>query len=116
MRGENELTDERLADIEERLDRATPGPWAYKDRLGGGGCFVFSEETFHVVAVADDDAPTVAVPLGRPDAAFIAASREDVRLLLAEVRRLRGLPGGGARQGLVPVRFSSTGPGVRVPA
>lgn len=82
------LTDERLAEIEARLTRATPGPWAYKDRMGGGGCFVFSEETFHVVAVEDGE-PSVAAPLGRPDAAFIAAAREDLPLLLAEVRRLR---------------------------
>lgn len=85
------LSEERLAEIEERLGRATPGPWAYKDRLGGGGCFVFSEETFHVVAVEEDEDPAVAVPLGRGDAAFIAGSREDVPLLLAEVRRLRAL-------------------------
>lgn len=95
MSGESRLTDERLAEIEERLRRATPGPWAYKDRLGGGGCFVFSEETFHVVAVEEDDDPAVSVPLGRPDAAFIAAAREDVHLLVAEVRRLRGLRSAG---------------------
>ena len=85
------LTEAKLAEIEERLGRATPGPWACRDRLGGGGCFVFSEETFHVVAMEDDEEPAVAVPLGRGDAAFIAAAREDVPLLLAEVRRLRAL-------------------------
>jgi hypothetical protein len=53
---------------------------------------VFSEETFHVVAVEEDEDPAVSVPLGRGDAAFIAGAREDVPLLLAEVRRLRGLP------------------------
>lgn len=91
MSGMQLLTEAKLAEIEERLGRATPGPWACKDRLGGGGCFVFSEETFHVVAVEEDEEPAVAVPLGRGDAAFIAAAREDVPLLLAEVRRLRAL-------------------------
>lgn len=92
MSGMYVLTEAKLAEIEARLGRATPGPWACKDRLGGGGCFVFSEETFHVVAVEEDDEePAVAVPLGRGDAAFIAAAREDVPLLLAEVRRLRAL-------------------------
>lgn len=93
MRGKGVLSEDRLAEIEERLGRATPGPWACKDRLGGGGCFVFSEETFHVVAVEEDDDPAVSVPLGRGDAAFIAGAREDVPLLLAEVRRLRALRG-----------------------
>ncbi|HEX8273519.1 MAG TPA: hypothetical protein VF615_12860 [Longimicrobiaceae bacterium] len=91
MSGMQLLTEAKLAEIEERLGRATPGPWACKDRLGGGGCFVFSEETFHVVAVEEDEEPAVVVPLGRGDAAFIAAAREDVPLLLAEVRRLRAL-------------------------
>jgi hypothetical protein len=91
MSGMQLLTEAKLAEIEERLERATPGPWACKDRLGGGGCFVFSEETFHVVALEEDEEPAVAVPLGRGDAAFIAAAREDVPLLLAEVRRLRAL-------------------------
>lgn len=91
MSGNAVLTEARLAEIEARMARTTPGPWAYKDRLGGGGCFVFSEETFHVVAVEADDGPSVTVPLGRGDAAFIAAAREDVPLLLAEVRRLRAL-------------------------
>lgn len=95
MRGDVLLTEERLAEIEERLRRATPGPWACMDRLGGGGCFVFSEETFHVVALEEDDDPTVAVPLGRADAELIARAREDLPLLLAEVRRLRALRGAG---------------------
>ncbi|HEX2189176.1 MAG TPA: hypothetical protein VHG51_09785 [Longimicrobiaceae bacterium] len=97
MRDDVLPTEERLAEIEERLRRATPGPWACKDRLGGGGCFVFSEETFHVVALQEDDEPTIGVPLGRPDAELIARAREDLPLLLAEVRRLRALAGDGAR-------------------
>lgn len=95
MSGTGVLSEERLREIEERLGRATPGPWACKDRLGGGGCFVFSEETFHVVALEEDEDPTVSVPLGRADAAFIAGAREDVPLLLAEVRRLRALRAAG---------------------
>ena len=93
MSGKAVLSEDRLAEIEARLGRATPGPWAYKDRLGGGGCFVFSEDTFHVVAVEEDEEAAVSVPLGREDAAFIAGAREDVPLLLAEVRRLRALRG-----------------------
>lgn len=91
MSGMQLLTEAKLAEIEERLGRTTPGPWACRDRLGGGGCFVFSEETFHVVAMEEDDEPALSAPLGRGDAAFIAAAREDVPLLLAEVRRLRAL-------------------------
>ena len=64
MSGKGVLSEDRLAEIEARLGRATPGPWAYKDRLGGGGCFVFSEDTFHVVAVEEDDEAAVSVPLG----------------------------------------------------
>lgn len=80
------LTDERLGEIEARLRCATPGPWARKD----GGCFVFSEETFHLVAVEENGDPAVAVLLGREGAAFIAWAREDI-LLLTQVRRLRAL-------------------------
>lgn len=52
---------------------------------------MFSEATFHVVAVEEDDEPAVAVPLSREDAAFIAGARADVPALLTEVRRLRAL-------------------------
>lgn len=95
MIADSPLAEERLGEIEERLRRATPGPWACKDRLGGGGCFVFSEETFHVVALGEDDDLAITVPLGRADAELIARAREDLSLLVAEVRRLRALRGAG---------------------
>lgn len=84
----NPLTESDLSEIEARCEAATPGKW-----------FVYHA----------DAGPTVQVPKGwvalldwkccggtldqRANATFIAAAREDVPRLVAEVRRLRGLIG-----------------------
>jgi len=85
------LGEEHLARIEERTVRATAGPWAYKHRPGGTGYFVFSEETFHVVAQGDDADAGAVRALSPEDAEFIAAAREDVPRMAAEIRRLRAM-------------------------
>lgn len=95
------LDEKELARMSEGAARATPGPWAYKHRLGGRGCFVFSEDNFHVVAEGDDLDAGITGALRREDAEFIAAAREDVPLLVAEVRRLRAILEG--RVGLAAV-------------
>lgn len=74
------MTDEELDAIEARLNAATPGPW---------------------VASCENDHNIVCCPLGgwlcemlgfggnsERNATFIAHAPEDIKLLLAEVRRL----------------------------
>lgn len=81
------MTDERLDEIQERADAATPGPWrmseydpaevwADRDPAGWDAFFIATTDR----NMGD---PNIA------DAEFIAHSREDVGELLAEVRRLR---------------------------
>lgn len=79
------MTDEQLAAIKARAEAATPGPW------------------YHVLAAIvgttprpDDDNTTCICNTEwgnstniQPNAEFIAAAREDVPTLLAEVERLR---------------------------
>jgi hypothetical protein len=77
------VTDERLAEIEARCNDATPGPWSAVRDHNGHWRVVWPHSQNGSVArdgkVFDDY-----------DAAFIAAARDDVPDLLAEVRRLRG--------------------------
>jgi hypothetical protein len=77
------ITDERLADIESRAEAATPGPWkSYleeREKMSGSDFIQTGGEDIYLTGAtaADQD--------------FIAAAREDVPVLLAEVRRLRAL-------------------------
>ena len=77
------LTDVDLADIERRLEWATDGPWSW---------------AYEWVESADDASYVVKGPGDRTvdvgyeeDAVFIAHAREDVAVLVAEVRRLASL-------------------------
>jgi hypothetical protein len=72
------MTDLDLDAIEARANSARPGPW----RLGIGGVVVV-----HAQAKPTDYVEAHCAPGG--NAAFIAAARTDVPLLVAEVRRLR---------------------------
>lgn len=82
------MTPERLAEIEARVDAATPGPWHARDRGIG-------HELHH--GAADDCKQNWCEDVNgehretfrRGDAEFIAAARNDVPALLAEVRRLQ---------------------------
>jgi hypothetical protein len=107
------LSDERLAEIEKRCAAATPGPWAWRQlgewhlvRDAGPRLVVLStvwqQSTAHddydppgssVLAVRVDDPAPRLVPLmpDHPDAALVAGARDDMPLLLAEVRRLRAV-------------------------
>lgn len=85
------MTEQELAAIEARATAATPGPWTASHR--------------HVHGTPDNDeqsglgleieGPPQASGRGQfargADATFIAAAREDVPALVAEVRRLRAL-------------------------
>lgn len=88
------LTEERLLTIKVRAEAATPGPWRVKcEILEADEC---GNATAEMPYVSTED-KAICVLYGRghddanahEDAAFIAAAREDVPALLAEVERLR---------------------------
>lgn len=81
------LTDEQLAAIRERADKATPGPWTSEHESWAGPNAVLST-TFngHAVAVCGEEAQPYPASV---DAAFIAAARQDVPALLTEIERLK---------------------------
>lgn len=87
------MTDERLSEIAARAEKATPGPWELDKHYQ---CFIWGP---HMQMVADDgmdEAGTLTrmrgvganLPL-KQNGEFIAASRQDIPELLAEVKRLR---------------------------
>lgn len=100
------LSDDTLREIEERCEKATPGPWR---SMRDGNQYVKTDymPTAHCVGASTVEGlvrpwnPHRYVSFGfRPqefetarfldeDADFIAAARSDLPLLLAEVRRLR---------------------------
>jgi len=78
------MTDQRLAEIREREQAATPGPW--------GPSVDIADEIHPWEVVRSGDLPPVELEAdaqGQADAAFITAARRDVADLLAEVERLR---------------------------
>lgn len=77
------VTEEQLAEWERLTEAATEGPWDVMTREQWEEGFPFC---------ADGTNPyTFPVDIDAPDAAFIAAAREAVPALVAEVRRLRAL-------------------------
>jgi|SRR5919197_2168726 hypothetical protein len=99
------LSEDDLERIAARADRASPGPWESfvegRDHFAG--------DDFIRTGGVDDDAPDMyvslaggrvgprSVPAGANDLDFIAAARQDVPRLVAEVRRLQALLESGAR-------------------
>jgi hypothetical protein len=92
----DELSDDELDRMEARTEASLPGPWEAfvegRDHLGG--------DDFIRTGGLDDDAPDMYVtldhwnseparPAGPAVLDFIAAARQDVPRLIAEVRRLR---------------------------
>lgn len=77
------MTPDERAAIRARLDAATPGPWALGHDTDINGAW-FAEilvPSQHLAALGYIDS-------SRADAEFIAHSRTDIELLLAEVERL----------------------------
>ncbi len=75
------LSDEMLDEIERRSNRATPGPWkSYverRDHISGSDFIMTTAEDIYLTGATVEDQD------------FIAHARQDVPLLLSEVRRLR---------------------------
>lgn len=63
----------RINEIRERLEEATPGPWIEYDAK------VYVER----------GSVKIALPMGRKDAEFIAHTSEDIRFLIDEIERLQ---------------------------
>jgi hypothetical protein len=75
------MNDIELSAIEERCNKATPGPWTYIPDWGD--VVSCAEESMCHIA----DIPTLD---DRPDdMEFIANARADIPALIAEIRRLR---------------------------
>ena len=83
------LSEEQLSEIERRCDQSTPGPW--KSYVEGRD--YFSGDSF--IRTGCEDIYLVGATVNDQD--FIANARQDVPLLIREVRRLRAL-----RSGLQP--------------
>lgn len=85
MSGTNTTADDRLAEIQQRAEKATPGPWTYHD-----GDSVSAPDGTEVVAGpwTNDNSPCVEI--GPDDADFITYARDDIPWLLAELVSLRG--------------------------
>ena len=79
------VTEEVLQDIEQKCAAATPGPWkSYLEARDGivGTDFIQTDgEDIYLTGATHADYD------------FIASSRQDVPMLIAEIRRLRGLLG-----------------------
>ena len=91
------MTDDELKAIEDRCEKATPGPWStlhhHYAENGLGSVQIVSaddpeEAEEHQVTDGKDELAFIPGPAAA-NAAFITAARTDVPALLAEVRRLR---------------------------
>ncbi|MFF1917477.1 hypothetical protein ACFVYE_39230 [Streptomyces sp. NPDC058239] len=110
------LTDEELADIEERTEATTPGPWHVRildddwamnlvavgtvPDTGRGERWPDFDHHQIVAATLVQQPRYVDVADGRWDenAQFIANARQDIPRLIAEIRRLRRLLKANAAQ------------------
>ena len=76
------MTEDELVAIEARANTATPGPWTRIINTCGG-------PVIYSVWVEDARGWSICVDVSEADAEFIAAARDAVPALIAEVRRLQ---------------------------
>lgn len=98
---ESGLTDAELAEIARRADDATAGPWqswvegrdgtSGDDFIRTGGTDRESPDMYVTLSYWKE--PPSSVPAGANDLDFIAAARQDVPRLVAEIRRSSGALG-----------------------
>lgn len=74
----NVLTDERLTEIRARVNNTWDGPWVARTSPDGW-CYIAARSL------------TVARNISEMNARFIAHAPADMKLLLGEIERLRGL-------------------------
>lgn len=84
------MTDAQLAEIEARVDAATPGPWTRKAdrRAHFVGALDYLDTPSQVISASTYPGQEGMVFCSAENSAFIIHAREDVPALLAEVRRL----------------------------
>lgn len=70
--------ESRVEGIEERLAKATPGPWEWRLDVNG----------YIAMSLGEPDACTAECPQGEEDAVFIANAPADIRYLLDTVKEL----------------------------
>ncbi|MFJ8146602.1 hypothetical protein ACIQ6R_16245 [Streptomyces sp. NPDC096048] len=81
------LTEQQLADIQARAEAATPGPWCTDDwEIYQGAEYVPGISQW----IGETCRGTTSPEQDRADATFVAAAREDVPALVAEIQRLKG--------------------------
>jgi hypothetical protein len=85
---------DRLADIEARLQAATPGPWAWNSRNGNSYLVTVSDSPPHIIVLGfpcgiEKGTGFPRDAMGRADAALIADAPEDLAWCVAEIHRLR---------------------------
>ncbi|MEX3713516.1 hypothetical protein ABFV99_14025 [Cytobacillus horneckiae] len=83
------LTNEQLAEIRQRADAATEGPWAvFPDKCGPEGQGVFNDENFGCICEVGDPYPR---GNNKPteNMNFIASARTDVPALLDMITELQ---------------------------
>jgi hypothetical protein len=95
------MTEEELKAIRDRLDAASEGEWHYDSLDDGQGWTVFAptqweelaydEDGREVVSVAECSSPQLSATQRMQNAELIAHAPTDLRALLAEVERLRGI-------------------------
>lgn len=79
--------DARLAEIEQREQVATPGPWEMFRYGNGGGRIHLSERT--LIADMEGDPDQVATVYNEGDREFLFSAREDVPWLVSQLRDAR---------------------------
>ena len=79
------MTDEELAAIRERAEKATPGPWFGE----GAEVFTRGDASFNWIPTIYHGRSPEQCRQQEQDAAFIAHARTDIPALLAQVERLR---------------------------
>ncbi|MCG6495776.1 hypothetical protein [Kitasatospora sp. A2-31] len=101
MASDGPLTEYELTTIERRAAAAAPGPWLARlegpERGLGGESFIEiqpdaeTDEAIYVRRYVGADQVASRDPLLHADLEFIAAARQDVPRLVAEVRRLQAV-------------------------
>lgn len=79
------ISEKQLVEWERLANEATDGPWVY----GENNCDVYDVYSEHDPEDVDAVCSDMLFPNSKNDAAFIAAAREAVPRLIAEVRRLQ---------------------------
>lgn len=83
------MTKQELAQIAERCEKATGGPWVWEDYRGADLPKLLGKDEYVMTfGTLGEDYALEGVEPSDNDAAFIAHAREDIPKLLAEIDRL----------------------------